>query len=201
MRMFPSAEVGSCNFRGCVLFVIGLIGALGIPTIGRTSEQPKSFALGDTSQALVERKTLPPVDSNRLLAEDRGHGKDPAQPLRFAVPVVVHFTLQNSGTWQTLADGSRIWRLRIHSPGAHSLNLGITRFDMPDGAKLWIYNPSHDEVQGPYTARNRSHLGSLWTPVIRSDEMVVEVFVPVGAAQPTIEIGSVNQGYRGFEKN
>jgi hypothetical protein len=167
--------------------------------IGRASEQPKSFALADKSQAEVDRKTLPPIDSNRLLAEDRGRSKD--QPLRFAIPVDVHFTLENSGTWQTLADGSRIWRLRIYSPGAHSLNLAITRFDMTEGTKLWLYNPRHDEVQGPYSARNRSAAGTLFTALIRGDEMLVEVYVPAGTAKPTIEIGHVNQGYRGFGKN
>jgi hypothetical protein len=201
MEMFLSSEVTSRNVRGRVWFVLGLVAALGIPAISGTAEPPKSFSLADNSQAQVERKTLPPVDSDRLLAEDRERTNDPAKPLRFAVPADVHFTLQNSGTWKTLVDGSRIWRLRIYSPGAHSLNLGIARFDMPEGAKLWIYSPSHDEVQGPYTVRNRSAARSLFTPVVRGDEMVVEVYVPTGTAQPTVEIGTVNRGYRGFEKN
>ena len=121
--------------------------------------------------------------------------------MRFAVSREVHFTLQNSGSWQTLEDGSRIWRLPIYSPGAHSLNLGITHFEMPEGAKLWTYSPSHDEVQGPYTARNRSADGRLFTPVIRGEETLVEVYVPAGAPQPTMEITTVNQGYRGFGKD
>jgi lysyl endopeptidase len=41
----------------------------------------------------------------------------------------------------------------------------------------------------------------LWTPVIEGDEIVVEVFVPSGASQPAIEIGKVNQGYRGIQKS
>jgi hypothetical protein len=181
--------------------VLGFLTLLAIPAIARPAELPRSFSLADNSQAQVERKTLPAIDTDRLLAEDRERSKDPAKPQRFAVATDVHFTLQNSGSWQTLADGSRIWRLRIYSPGAHSLNLGIARFDMQEGPKLWIYSPSHDEVQGPYSVRERSPAGSLFTPVIRGDEMVVEVYVPAGVAQPTIEIATVNQGYRGFGKN
>ena len=71
---------------------------------------------------------------------------------------------------------------------------------MPEGAKLWIYDPAHKHVEGPYTARHRSHLGSLWTPIIEGDEIVVEVFVPTGVPQPVVEIGKVNQGFRGFQK-
>jgi lysyl endopeptidase len=81
-----------------------------------------------------------------------------------------------------------------------SQNLGITRFNMPRGAKLWIYDPEHAHVEGPYMARHRSHMGSLWTPVIEGDEMVVEVFVPTGVAKPDLEIRKANQGYRGFDK-
>jgi lysyl endopeptidase len=120
-------------------------------------------------------------------------------PQRFAVAANVAFTLKNSGTWQTLRDG-RLWRLRIHSPGAASHNLGITHFDMPEGAKLWIYDPDHSHVEGPYTASDRSRLGSLWTPVIEGEEIVVEVFVPNGVRQPVLVIAKANQGYRGFAK-
>jgi hypothetical protein len=164
-------------------------------------EEPRSFSLKDKSQEQAERKILPKIDIERLLVQDRARGKDPQEPgpHRFAVAVDVSFTLDKTGTWQTLPDG-RLWRLRIQSPGAKSLNLGITRFEMPEGAKLWIYNPDHTLVEGPYTSRHRSHLGSLWTPVIQGEEMVVEVFVPAGVSQPIIEIGKANQGYRGFEK-
>src|SRR5712692_10541956 len=116
-------------------------------------ETPRSFALQDKSQDQVQRKVLPKVDRERLLAEDQKRGKTPPRPLRFAVAIDVDFNLDNSGTWQTLPDG-RVWRLRIQSPGAVSHNLGITRYNMPDGAKLWIYTPDHKQVEGPYTARN-----------------------------------------------
>jgi lysyl endopeptidase len=165
----------------------------------RGKEGPHSFSLSDNSQDQVERKTLPPLDTKRLLGEDRVWARDTKnpRPMRFAVAIDVNFTLNNSGTWRNLNNG-RVWRLRIQSQGARNLNLGITRFDMPDGAKLWIYDPAHKHVEGPYTARNRSHRGSLWTPLIEGEEIVVEVFVPTGVSQPVLEIRKVNYGYRGL---
>jgi lysyl endopeptidase len=173
------------------LFLAVLASVLAVLGFAKMYEEPKSFSLKDNSQQQVELKVLPKVGAERLAPQS----KDPQHPSphRFATAVDVAFTPENSGTWQTLADG-RLWRLRIQSPGAKSLNLGITRFDMPEGAKLWIYDPAHTHVEGPYTARNRSHVGSLWTPVIEGDEMVVEVFVPTGVAPPMIEIGKVNRG-------
>jgi len=186
----------------CIKGVFGGLLLLAVSLFAKMYEEPKSFALKDESQGTVERKVMAPVDTARLLAEDQARGKNQQRPgpHRFAVAVDAIFTLANSGTSQTLADG-RLWRLRIQSPGATSHNLGITRFDMPEGAKLWIYDPGHTHVEGPYTSRNRSRLGSLWTPIIEGDEIVVEVFAPAGAPQPVIEISKVNQGYRGFEKS
>jgi hypothetical protein len=153
--------------------------------------------LDDKSLEKIQRKVLPKVDTERLLAEDRTRDRRRPGPVRFAVPADVTYTLANSGTWQPVA-GGRLWRLRIQSPGAKSLNLGITRFDLPKGAKLWIYDPERKQVEGPYTSSHRSRRGSLWTPLIRGNEIVVEVFVPDGVAQPVIEIGRVNQAYKDF---
>jgi len=180
-------------------FLAVLLLVLAVSLFAKMYEEPKSFSLKDESQGTVDRKTMPKVDTERLAAEDRAREKDQQHPspFRFAVAADVAFTLDNSGTWQSVTDG-RLWRLRIQSAGARSLNLGITRFDMSEGAKLWIYDPEHKHVEGPYTSRHRSHLGSLWTPIIEGEEIVVEVFVPTGVARPVVEIGKVNHGYRGL---
>jgi len=201
-KWFIKGLLGCVVLPARTLFLAVLVLVPPVSVFAKMYEEPKTFSLDDKSQERVERKVLPKIDAERLLAEDRARGKDPQRPgpQRFAVAADVAFTLRNSGTWQTLPDG-RLWRLRIQSPGAKSLNLGITRFNMPDGAKLWIYDPGHKHVEGPYTARNRSHRGSLWTPIIEGDEIVVEVFVPAGVSQPVVEIRKANQGYRSFEKD
>jgi hypothetical protein len=183
-------------FRRRAFFTTVLVSTMAISGVARMTEEPRSFSLKDKSQEQVQVKALPKFDSERLKEEDRAHGKNPQSPgpMRFAVAAEVNFNLDNSGTWQNLDDG-RLWRLRIQSPSAANLNLGITRYDMPEGAKLWIYDPQHKHVEGAYTARNRSQAGSLWTPVIEGNEIVIEVFVPTGIAQPAIEITRVNQGY------
>jgi lysyl endopeptidase len=177
--------------------VLGLL--LAGPGFARMYEEPKSFSLPDNSLDRVDRKTLAGIEPERLLAEDREQGKNLRRPgpLRFAVPEQVAFDLKNSGTWQKVPDGS-LWRLRIHSPRAVSHNLGITRFNLPEGAKLWIYEPALKQVEGPYTARHRSRQGRLWTPLIAGDEIVVEVFVPGEAPEADVGIGTVNKGYRDF---
>lgn len=177
---------------------------MALPCVGfaKMYEEPRSFKLPDKALDRVDRKVMTAIDPKKLLEEDRQRNLKATRrpgPVRFAVTEDATFDLASSGTWQDLPDG-RLWRLRIHTPGAVSHNLGITRFDLPEGAKLWIYDPAGKHVEGPYTRKNRSHLGSLWTPMIEGDEIVVELFVPSGASQPAVLIGKVNKGYRGFGK-
>lgn len=175
-----------------------------VPAIGiaKMYEEPKSFSLTDKSLQEIDRKIMRAIDAKRLLEEDREHNlkltRKPG-PMRFAIAEDATFNLANSGTLQDLPDG-RLWRLRIHTPGAASLNLGITRFDLPEGGKLWVYDPKYDHIEGPYTRKNRNRQGGLWTPMIEGDEIVVELFIPAGSGQPTLLIGKVNKGYRGFGK-
>jgi hypothetical protein len=159
---------------------------------------PRSALPGVQSLDAVEHREMPRVDVEALLAEDlkRDNSDQPVAP-RFAKNISVVYTLDNSGTWETLSDGSRLWRLRISSPGALSLHLGLDRFDLPEGAAFWVHASDGSGVQGPYAARNRNSLGGLWTAIVLGDELVAELRVPKDA-EAQLSIISVNHGYRFF---
>ena len=159
---------------------------------------PRSALPGTQSIDTVARTEMPRVDVEALLAEDtaRESSGKPVAP-RFAKSIPVDYTPGDSGTWETLDDGSRLWRLRISSPGALSLNLGLGCFDLPKDAAFWVHAPDGSGVQGPYTAQNRNALGGLWTAVVLGDELVAELHLPKGV-QAKVEITSVNHGYRLF---
>ncbi len=187
--------------RTCIgLFYLLLVFGLSLPAMAVMKELPRSFSIGQKSLAGVDTKAMIDVNVAALLAEDaaRGRAERPG-PIRFAQAIDVELNLTNSGTWLDLSDGSRIWRLRIQSDGAKSINLGFTVYELPDGAKLWIYDPIGDHVEGPFTSENRTRAGELWTPIILGPEVVVELFVPADpASEPVLEIGKVNHGYRFF---
>lgn len=181
--------------------VAALITAVPLPGcasgIDAMDKAPESFKLQDRALQAVARKELQAIDPQSLLAResDAGRASQRPAPLRFAVSEEVAFSLENAGTWQDVA-GGRLWRLVIRAPQALSVSLLFSRFDMPEGAKLWLYDPGGKRIEGPFSARDRSPRGRLSTPVIAGDEVVVEVFAPAGAAQPVVIIGSVNKGFR-----
>jgi hypothetical protein len=143
---------------------------------------------------------MPPVDIAALREEDdrRELSGRPTAP-RFAAAIDVGLTPDSSGTWTAGPDGTEIWRLRIASPGASSLNLHFDRFDLPAGTKVWLYDRNGSMVQGPFTRNHRNVVGELWTPVVLGDEVVVELDLPAGArASADLRIARVNHGYRFF---
>ncbi len=159
---------------------------------------PRSAFPGVAALDRVDRFEAAPVDRERLLAADialEGSGR-PVRP-RFAEPDLTSLSPRSHGTWESLDDGSRLWRLRIGAPGALSLNLGIDTFELPPGASFWVHDADGAQVQGPYTAAHRNAAGGLWTAIVLGEELVAELHLPAGT-EAGLEISSVNRGYRFF---
>ena len=145
---------------------------------------------------------LPTPDVARLLAEDEAEvaaGED--KPFRFGSPVAVDLGLDNAGLWSTLPDGGRVWRLRISSPGAYSLNVLYDLFKLPAGAQLFLYNEDQSQVIGAFTEYNSacSPDGTFATQPVAGDAIVLEYYEPHFAAfHGQIHLNSVVHAYRNF---
>ncbi|MDX2474810.1 MAG: FlgD immunoglobulin-like domain containing protein [Candidatus Krumholzibacteria bacterium] len=147
-----------------------------------------------------------PVDVAAALAEDSIRERNDLPP-RFAIGESTWLSPEDSGTWENLDQRHQMWRMRISSPGALSLNLGFTGFELPKGARLSIYPVDVTDVEdyrGVLTftnADNEDH-GQLWTPVILADDVVLELVLPVSERQNyRLELTAINKGYRYFGEN
>lgn len=121
-------------------------------------------------------------------------------PLRFAEPLTTEITPTTHGTWETLEDGTHLWRLRIQSAEALSINLGFTTYQMPSGGELFVYAPEYESVIGPFTAEDNAVHGELWTPIVSGDEVVVEVVLPPDRrTQLQLVLGQVSHGFRSLD--
>jgi len=148
----------------------------------------------------VERIEIPRVDVGPLLVEDEAMAiSGVPHPDRFATPIAAGFGPHNAGSWLRLADGSEVWRLRLHSPGALNLNLHLAPYSLPTGGAMWIHDPDGAQVHGPYTVHDQNRAGELWTPVVVGDEIELEVLVPAGTRHlVSLEVAVVNYGYKHF---
>ncbi|MCB1046353.1 MAG: trypsin-like serine protease [Calditrichaeota bacterium] len=151
----------------------------------------RSADLGPAPAALVFAR--PDVDA--LLLEDEQEGKD--VPLRFGTPHEVSFSPQDSGQWDTLADGTRIWRLALHCDGATSTNLIYENFLLPHGADFFVYTPDHATVLGAFTEFNNKPDGVFATQPLPGEDCVLEYVQPADVRfNPDFRVVSVIHGYR-----
>jgi hypothetical protein len=187
--------------RACVRpLSIAFVLAFVLAAVAAAQDPPGPLGLSPEAKPLeeVDLRVMPPVDMERVRAEDEENDRLGLAP-RFAVPIPVALDPDNAGTWETLADGTLLWRLRISSPDALSINLGFTRYRMPEGGRLLLYSSDYRYKIRPFTAEDNAPHGELWTPIVRGDEIVVEVSLPA-SRRPELELRltSVNHDYLGF---
>ncbi len=169
-------------------------------TKASTTQLKSSGPHGPEGQPLadVEEMMMPAVDSEKLLQEAQQRSWD--EPPRFATALPVQLNPATAGTWETLENGLQLWRLRITSTDAVSLNTGFTAYHMPPGGELYIYSPDYGQILGPYTAQDNAAHGQLWTPIVEGSEIVIEVSLPASeVSQLQLELSSVNHGFIDFE--
>lgn len=136
---------------------------------------------------------LPAVDAARLK-------KNVSQGNRFAAAIPVSFDLNNSGTWVDLANGDRLWRLKLNSPGALSLRVFFKDFDIPRGSKLYVYDEDKQRILGAFTQANKPTSGRLGTDIIRHHTITIEYYEPKRVAKlGQFRIWRVDHGFRAID--
>ncbi len=189
--------------RRALVFVLAL-GAWAAAAAAQPGfESPAPEFPGLTPLSGVPVLETPPVDVRGARAAARaasvadGPGAGD-EPVRFAEPFTVDVSPLSHGRWETTLNGrTAVWRLRVVSEGAVSLNFGFARYWMPPGGRLRVHTPDGAEVLGPYTdADNEAH-GELWTPVLSGGDAVIEVTVPVDRiGELDLDLTKVNRGLR-----
>ncbi len=137
------------------------------------------------------------IDLSEVLAEDAQNDMDKSKPYRFGYELQVDLGLQNAGSWYTLENGDRIWRINIISEGARSMNFIMDSYKIPEGATLYVYNNDRSDLLGAYTNIFNRPDQMLGTWLIEGDDVWLEYFEPASVAgEGEIHIAKVIHGYR-----
>jgi hypothetical protein len=168
-----------------------------------TEEIPYSWGKGNNKIMVqtIPKITLPHLDMKVINKEEFEKEDFGAYPLRFGFSHNVNFDLSNSGVWQTISDGGRLWNLRIYSPDALSLNLLYDKFWLPDGAKFFIYSEDTKQHIGAFTSENnqgnRDSIMGFATGFLFTNSIILEYYEPKDVENNgIISITQVISGYR-----
>ncbi len=162
----------------------------------QASEQPAAATAKLRPLAEIAKIRVPALNLVQLQLEDEANFQK-GMPPRYALANPVNYTPSNSGTWERLDRQTSVWRLQAESPNAMHMNLGFTRFFMPTGGRLYVYNPDMSAIVRPFTAADNAPHGELWTPPVGGATIVIELTIPDNQInQLQLTLGSINAGYK-----
>lgn len=157
--------------------------------------KPKSWRISDIKR--VEPIVMKGFDLATLQKEDEANDARKDRPWRYGFEFLVDNNLQNSGSWHTLPNGDRVWRIRYVSAGAKTLNFLFSDFYMPKGANVYLYNNERTDLLGAYDAAQNNEKRVLGTWLVTGQDIWIEYYEPKAVkGQGKLEIFKVVHGYR-----
>ena len=162
--------------------------------------QPKSWQLQNAQQ--ISPIILPSFNERAIQIEDEANDKNLSIPYRFGYKFEVNYNLENSGTWEILPNGDRIWRIRFLSNGAKSLNFILEDFFIPFGADLFLYNNDKTDLLGAYNFTQNNKNKTLGTWLVKGGDITLEYFEPASqVGKGSFTVKNITHGYRSGNLN
>ncbi|MEM6396870.1 MAG: proprotein convertase P-domain-containing protein [Bacteroidota bacterium] len=141
------------------------------------------------------------AQDNAALLENEIAQRVPGRAPRFAITHETDISPATHGVWEELPNNMLSWRIRVNSPNALSLNLGFLEYYMPQGGKLYLYTAKEKSprIHGPFTPADNEDHQQLWTQVIETDDLVIEVILPAAQRENLrLRLNKVNHDFLGF---
>ncbi|MBT4524294.1 MAG: hypothetical protein HOI88_08690 [Phycisphaerae bacterium] len=151
---------------------------------------------------LIPVRVVDSIDYAKMFEGDIDREKN-GMPLRFAQPTEVSITPATHGIWERLQDNKMRWTFSVFCDNALSMNLGFANYNMPESGSMLIMDETSEMQIRPFTSDDNKDHGQLWTPIIPSNQAVIEIIVDKADkhfVSKSIELTAINAGYRGFKK-
>lgn len=176
----------------CAVFSVNLISTAQIQGNGGI---PKSIKTVTSSQ--LKTVQFPEPDIEALRAEDAVNDIEKTGPWRFGYNNDTWMNMENSGEWFDLANGGKVWMIRLNCQKALTVNLTFENLVIPEGNELYVYNEDKSFILGKFID-NHVYEGQLGTELIPGNVAIVEYYVaPENVAKPvSLMIDKVTHGYR-----
>jgi len=140
-----------------------------------------------------EHLFLPRLDHDELMSEALREERKRGRYL-FARAREIKVTPFTHGKWE--GDGDwLLWTMEVGSEGAESLNFGFREFVLPQGGELTLQARSGEKLR--FTSSDNDAHGELWTPILPTDLVAMELSVPKGEIDEVrLALEKVNHGFR-----
>jgi len=196
MRSNVSSRRLAAGAASCLLLAVASVAT------ARQGELPLSLTQRAKLSRVVPLDEVGAIDAaaRRLAADARQRAASmPTKRLATADNFDVSIDSAHRGVWDSLDDGSRLWRVRVGVAGATDLRFAFEHVDLPVGAALYVIG-ANDYYQGPYTAADVLD-GRFHSPIVPGSRATIEIRVPAGAdATSGVTLNHVGAGFRDLFK-
>lgn len=169
----------------------------GFPLVLTTKHQLKSNASPNEDFPTI---CMPNIENNDVLQEIEEQRKlKKACGNKFAHQFSTNISLKEQGDLTVLTDElgrkNNVWRLKIQSKTALSLNLIFKNLQLSSGAKLYLYSPDQNQILGAYTQANNTNFAFATSPV-EGENIVIQLEEPEAQPSESPVITKVNHGVK-----
>jgi hypothetical protein len=176
------------------LFILLIVG---INSFGQLSRGGFPLEVDNLKSAILLDKTVRLPSFNLKEEEISNDELKTLKSIKFAHSFPVSLSAENAGTWYE-TDGYRVWQLIIESKGAYSLNIIFSKYHIPEGARLFVFDPAQNIILGAFTHENNKPYKKLAIYPLPGDQLMVQYEEPFNAAfRGELEIGEINHDYKG----
>ncbi len=139
---------------------------------------------------------FPPLDIDIILQEDMQ--REEAGDLElFSRLLEADITLENSGLWEDLENGDRLWRMQVTAREAQAINFLYNDFHLGDNSVLYIYSADGTMVLGGFTSANNKESNLFATGNVMGESVIIELFEPASDfGENSISINEIGYVYR-----
>lgn len=173
-----------------------LLLAIAISSLGQLSRGGFPMDIPTLKSASISNKVII-MPSFSLSTERDSTDTDNLKSMKFAYTFPVSLSPENSGTWYDV-DGYKVWQLQINSDGAYSLNIIFSKYYIPQGARLFVFDPERKVILGAFTCANNKPYKKLAIYPLPGDKLIVQYEEPsIVEFGGELEIGEINHDYKG----
>lgn len=146
------------------------------------------------AKATTNTRFLPTLDNNKYIQQDLDNVKG-AGPMRISIGQACDINFLADAHKSKDANGVH-YVLAVQSPDAKFISLDFSKFDLAEGAELFIYDETGEFVLGKYIKSDVMNDGRFFTQAIPGSTAYIEYNVPADFNPGEIQISSVLHGYK-----
>ena len=153
---------------------------------------PESFNLSLKNATIIPSLELDSIHAEKLSKEDSDFKIDN----RYGVVQQLSVNIKDAGVKTDIPEKGTLWQYEINSKEALSLGVFFKQYRLPEGARLFFYDPTKSYIQGAFSDLNNNSENQLPIADFPRKNLILEYFEPLSAKFPgELIIGSVSQAY------